>query len=225
MAKQGNIKSVRKKEPATVWERNQLGVSLLAECQQLEASRNQQGSCACCHSETKTDVTKGKLLLKRDDSPLPNLTNIHKSVFSKRLPQNISNRSHVVELVTPRTTSCCERLPVVLNHCTPVNFSSWTSMNTQLPKWDSPKPRWLVTGYPQGPKPQNLPQLSPQFLHCSDGASLHTWSRFWQWKFCCSKSGWKKADGLERSMDLLIKAAHLARWERDKIAWDFFFPP
>ena len=164
MAKQGNIKSVRKKEPATVWERNQLGVSLLAECQQLEASRNQQGSCACCHSETKTDVTKGKLLLKRDDSPLPNLTNTHESVFSKRLPQNISNRSHVVELVTPRTTSCCERLPVVLNHCTPVNFSSWTSMNTQLPQMGQSKAQMTCHWLSTRPKASESPPIITSIL-------------------------------------------------------------
>ena len=113
-------------------------------------------ACARCHSAAKIDVTKGKLLLNRDDSPLPNLTNTHESVFLKRLPQNNSNRSHVVELVTPRTASCCVK---------PLHFSEFLFLNIHEyptpPNETIQSPDDLLQAiYPLGPKPQYLPHLS-----------------------------------------------------------------
>ena len=178
-------------------------------------------ACACCHSAGKTDVTKGKLLLNRDDSPLPNLTNTHESVFLKRLPQNISNCSHVVELVTPRTASCCVK---------PLYFSEFLFLN--IYEYPTPQnetvesPDDLSQAYPQGPKPQNLPQLSITAILAPLGRPEPAHSESLLAVKILLQQIWMKEGWWFRAIDgLLIKAARLARWERDKIARDFFFFP
>lgn len=114
-------------------------------------------ACAHCHSVTKIDVTKRKLFLKRDDSPLPNLTNTHESVFLQRLPQNISNRSHVVELVTPKASFCCVK---------PLHFSEFLFLN--IYEYPAPPNETVQSPddlsqaiYPQGP------ESPPIEYHCN----------------------------------------------------------